>query len=69
LVAENAGYNFGLVGLEHETTIRAGTTRVVPVLVVWVSRSEQLPEARLIDVLMDLKNDLIGRLTIDASGP
>jgi hypothetical protein len=69
LVAENAGYNFGLVGLEHETTIRADSTLVLPVLFVWVSRSEQLPEARLIDVLMDLKNDLIGRLTIDASGP
>ena len=34
LIADNAGYNFGLVGLEYQATIQAGKTLVVPVLVV-----------------------------------
>ena len=46
LIADNAGYNFGLVGLEHQATIQAGKTLVVPVLVVWVARPEKAAESQ-----------------------
>ncbi len=62
LIADNAGYNFGLVGLEHQATIQARKTLVVPVLVVWVARPEQASEASLLDVLIAVKTDLIRQL-------
>jgi hypothetical protein len=68
LVANNAGYNFGLVGLEHQTTIQAGKTLVVPVLVVWVAQAEAAPESRLLDVLADVQPELIRQLPADALG-
>ena len=62
LIADNAGYNFGLVGLEHQATIQAGKTLVVPVLVVWVARPEKAAEFSLLDVLIAVKADLIRQL-------
>ena len=62
LIADNAGYNFGLVGLEYQATIQAGKTLVVPVLVVWVARPEKAAEFSLLDVLFALKADLISQL-------
>ena len=68
LIANNAGYNFGLVGLEHQATIQAGKTLVVPVLVVWVARPEQASEASLLDILMAVKADLIHQLPAESIG-
>ena len=68
LVADNAGYNFGLVGLKHQTTIQAGKTLVVPVLVVWVAQPEKAGDLSLRDVLFALKVDLIRQLPAEAIG-
>ncbi len=62
LIADNAGYNFGLVGLQYQATIQAGKTLVVPVLVVWVARPEKADEFSLLDVLSALRADLISQL-------
>ena len=62
------GYNFGLVGLEHQVTIQAGKTLVVPVLVVWVARPEQAAELSLLDTLIAVKDDLIRQLPAEAVG-
>ncbi len=68
LVTNNAGYNFGLVGLEHQAVIRAGKTLAVPVLVVWVAQAEVDPESRLLDVLIDVQPELIRQLPVDVIG-
>jgi pimeloyl-ACP methyl ester carboxylesterase len=67
LVANNAGYNFGLVGVEHQATIKARSTLVVPILVVWVKRPERAVEFRLLDVLMAVKAGLIRQLPTDGA--
>jgi hypothetical protein len=68
LIADNAGYNFGLVGLERQATIHAGSSLVVPVLVVWVKRPDEAIEFRLLDVLMAVKTGLIRQLQTEAAG-
>ena len=68
LIANNAGYNFGLVGLEHQATIQAGNTLIVPILVVWVARPKQAAEFSLLNVLIANKADLIRQLPAEAIG-
>ncbi|HET6429802.1 MAG TPA: hypothetical protein VFJ30_15405, partial [Phycisphaerae bacterium] len=68
LVADNAGYNFGLVGLDHAETVKAGKSLSVPVLVVWVARPEKGAEIRLLDALMSVKAGIVKQLPADSIG-
>ena len=67
-MAFRAGYNFGMVGLEHQATIRAGNSLLVPVLVVWFARPEKAAEFSLLNVLIANKADLIRQLPAEAIG-
>jgi len=68
LVAPNAGYNFGLVGVDHSATVQAGKTLSVPMLIIWAARPDKDADVSLLDALMALKRDLIKRLPADSIG-
>ena len=58
LVARGAGYNFGLIGIHHAITIRAGTAASVPLLFLAVDRPENGPAISLPDLLDSAKGNI-----------
>ncbi len=59
LVAPNAGYNFGLVGVAQELTIKAGQSLMLPVLFIAIERPESDPDVKLSAILEELRPQLL----------
>jgi hypothetical protein len=61
LIVPNAGYNFGLVGLEAPLVVQAGATVTVPLLLIAVDRPAAGPDISLKAVLESIAGDLAKR--------
>lgn len=61
LIVPNAGYNFGLVGLEAPLVVKAGETVTVPLLLIAVDRPAAGPDISLATVLESIAGDLAQR--------
>ena len=61
LVAPNAGYNFGLVGLRHPVTIKAGDSSSLRLLLIAVERPAETKSMMLETVLEPLRDSLPAR--------
>ena len=59
LVAPNAGFNFGLVGLEHTLTVKASQSVRLPLLVVSIDRPAKGPDVSLQAALEAVKAELL----------
>ncbi len=59
LVAPNAGYAFGLVGVAQELTLKAGQSLTLPVLLIAIDRPENGPDVKLSAALEDLRPQLL----------
>jgi hypothetical protein len=59
LVAPGAGWNFGLVGMEHTPTVKAGQSLPLPLLFVSIDRPEKGPDINLQAALEAVKAELL----------
>jgi hypothetical protein len=59
LVAPGAGWNFGLVGMEHAPTVKAGQSLPLPLLFVSIDRPEKGPDINLQAALEAVKAELL----------
>jgi len=63
MVLPNAGWNFGLIGLKEELTVKAGATVSLPLLFIAAHEPAE-SKAKLSLVLEALKSDILTRLSI-----
>ena len=61
LVAPGAGFNFGLVGVVQDLTLKAGQSVSVPLLLISIDRPAGGPDITLAAALESLKGALLGR--------
>ncbi len=61
LITPKAGYNFGLVGLRHPLTIKAGQTCSLRILLIAVERPDETEAMMLEAVLESLRDTLLAR--------
>jgi hypothetical protein len=61
LVAPNAGYNFGLVGVAQDLTVKAGQSLTLPLLLASLDRPDSGPEINLAAALDAVKEQLLKR--------
>jgi len=61
--ARNVGYNFGLVGVSRQVTIKAGATASAPLLFIVADKPAQATSLDLAAALTAIKGDVITRLT------
>ncbi len=63
LVAPNAGYNFGLVGMAQDLTVKAGQSLTLPLLLISIDRPEAGPDISLATALESLKPQFLKAAT------
>jgi pimeloyl-ACP methyl ester carboxylesterase len=61
LIAHNAGYNFGLVGMAQDLTVKAGQSVSVPLLLISIDRPAGVLDIKLATALESLKGALLRR--------
>lgn len=59
LVAPGAGYNFGLVGIAQDLTVKAGQSLSLPLLLISIDRPEGGPDINLSKALEEVKEPLL----------
>jgi hypothetical protein len=59
LVAPNAGFNFGLVGIAQELTVKAGQSLTLPLLLISINRPDSGPDINLQTALEAVKQQLL----------
>jgi hypothetical protein len=59
LVAANAGYNFGLAGLQVPLTVKGGQTLSLPLLLISVARPKDRPEVSLAEIVESVQPQLL----------
>jgi hypothetical protein len=63
LMAPNAGYNFGLVGMARDLTLKAGQSLALPLLLISIDRPNAGPDINLAAALDALKPQLLKAAT------